>query len=87
MANYFLTSDKRCVTGNNCGVNNFPNTNLDIPVCSPCNEACDGCIGEGPENCRECHIKYTKNTLGVCKEKECGDNEYIDEQYVSHGNY
>ena len=85
--NYFLSFNNSCVTGSNCGIKNFPNTDLEIPACSPCNEACDGCSGEGPENCIQCQSKYTQNALGVCKEKTCGGNEYLDENYVCQGMY
>ncbi|KAK2157627.1 hypothetical protein LSH36_188g10000 [Paralvinella palmiformis] len=43
--------------------------------CSTCHYTCNGCIGPGADNCKECKVGYTKNNDGTCfDDDECQSN-------------
>ena len=74
--NYYINSQKECVTENKCGENYYPENKT--MTCTLCHKSCFGC--EGPDNfgCIKCNVGYILSSDQGCIELKCNENEYIN---------
>ena len=74
---YYLTTEKKCVTSSECGLNEFPNS--ENRVCDKCTQACKGCSGKTDYDCTKCNNDYVLSNQANCIISTCINfDEYKD---------
>jgi len=59
-----------CVVSRPCAGNKFCVNTEGSFRCMRCDKSCDGCDGDGPDNCAKCGDGYVKNKDGLCITEE-----------------
>ena len=82
--NYFLNSEKFCVTSGECGIKYYPESST--LTCNLCSQACLGCTCPTNRCCLECQKKFFLTKGGNCELLECQPDEYLVEDMTCQSN-